>query len=541
MAADDRNVRKLHPWLRVVRNGDRVVNATRSDGSTRMACSVSAAETGVPSAPIYEQFAQQSVGQPRWTSAVEEPAEKLSRRRKLYEGDPAADSYVNVFIEFLPERLGATDADQQAAMAKVAADIVEQTQNQKAAQHIPTAVAIRRNFLSATVAVSMLPDLQENDAIAFIHKSDALKLHRPEVQNATNTKPAAKAIAKAKELGIGADVLIGIIDVGGFDFSHPDFLTDDGTTRFVAIWDQGGDFRQSPKNFPYGAEFTHEQLNRALQKAKKPGTPPPTWIERQSQMQPGSHGTHVASIAAGKFGVCPEAEIAAVLIDIPTPEDDVQRRRATFSDSSRIAHAVEYLLQVAEKRRKPIAINISLGTNGGAHDGSAGVSRWLDAYLASPGRAICVAAGNAGQEKPEGDGDFGWIMGRIHTSGQIPARGLEVEIGWTVVGDGIEDVSENELEIWYGAQDRFSVSVKPPSGSTWITAQPREFVENQRLEPSGVTVSIYNELYHPTNGGNYIAIYLSPNLDPDEFRGIPAGVWRVRLRGEEVRDGRYDA
>ncbi|MEW5917492.1 MAG: hypothetical protein AB1762_13860 [Gemmatimonadota bacterium] len=111
-----------------------------------MACSVSAAETGVPSAPIYEQFAQQSVGQPRWTSAVEEPAEKLSRRRKLYEGDPAADSYVNVFIEFLPERLGATDADQQAAMAKVAADIVEQTQNQKAAQHIPTAAQFGATF-----------------------------------------------------------------------------------------------------------------------------------------------------------------------------------------------------------------------------------------------------------------------------------------------------------------------------------------------------------------------------------------------------------
>ena len=58
-------------------------------------------------------------------------------------------------------------------------------------------------------------------------------------------------------------------------------------------------------------------------------------------------------------------------------------------------------------------------------------------------------------------------MGRIHTSGQIPARGLEVEIEWTVIGDGIEDWSENELEIWYGAQDRFIVSLKPP-GVKWI-------------------------------------------------------------------------
>ena len=58
---------------------------------------------------------------------------------------------------------------------------------------------------------------------------------------------------------------------------------------------------------------------------------------------------------------------------------------------------------------------------------------------------------------------------------------------------------------------------------------------------NGVTLSIYNELYHPTNGANYIAVYLSPNLDPENFRGIPKGIWKVRLRGEEVRDGRFNA
>jgi subtilisin family serine protease len=250
----------------------------------------------------------------------------------------------------------------------------------------------------------------------------------------------------------------------------------------------------------------------------------------------------VASIAAGNTGVCPRAEIAAVLIDVPAPGDPVARRRTTFSDTSRITHAVEYLLRIAEERKKPISINISLGTNGGAHDGSSGVSRWLDAYLATPGRAICVAAGNAGQESAQEEGDLGWVMGRIHTSGQIPARGLEVELEWTVVGNGIEDVSENELEIWYGAQDRFVAAIKPPSGGDWIEVKPREYVENRRLE-SGTHVSIYNELYHPTNGANYIAIYLSPDENPDIrlYRGIQAGVWKLRLRGEEIRDGRFDA
>jgi subtilisin family serine protease len=65
-------------------------------------------------------------------------------------------------------------------------------------------------------------------------------------------------------------------------------------------------------------------------------------------------------------------------------------------------------------------------------------------------------------------------------------------------------------------------------------------VENLRLQ-TGTTVSIYNEVYHPTNGANYIALYLSPNRDPDNFRGIQPGVWRVRLEGDEIRDGRFHA
>jgi hypothetical protein len=40
-------------------------------------------------------------------------------------------------------------------------------------------------------------------------------------------------------------VLIGIIDVLGFDFAHPEFL-DGASTRFLEIWDQGGTNRPGP-------------------------------------------------------------------------------------------------------------------------------------------------------------------------------------------------------------------------------------------------------------------------------------------------------
>ena len=44
---------RLHPRLRVLKNGDRVVNAVRSDATTTVACALTAfsREEGVPAAP----------------------------------------------------------------------------------------------------------------------------------------------------------------------------------------------------------------------------------------------------------------------------------------------------------------------------------------------------------------------------------------------------------------------------------------------------------------------------------------------------------
>jgi subtilisin family serine protease len=258
-------------------------------------------------------------------------------------------------------------------------------------------------------------------------------------------------------------------------------------------------------------------------------------LEPQSQMAVGSHGTHVASIVAGNRGICRRARIAAVLISIPQSE---LGRRESFYDSTRLAHAVDYLLAIAEREGLPISINISLGTNGHAHDDSSPVARWIDASLARPGRCVSIAAGNAGQERAEHDDDIGWTLGRIHSGGRIPARELVHDIEWNVVGNGSVDLSENELEVWYGAQDRFSVQVKPPGGALTEVVRPHEYIENRKL-PNGSFLSVYNELYHPANGANLIAFYLSPQLREAAVVGVLAGQWLIRLIGDEVRDGGF--
>jgi subtilisin family serine protease len=554
--------RRLHPRLRMVANGSDLINAHRSQISNCVAsvaqiapapgaapAAAAASPAVAAAAPAAAQpaaasttnsYALESLKQSSagiFSSAeVQLPAPLPQARPKLPVAGAADQAFVNVFIETIQ-----SDPDQANSAQEVAREIEAILKGAAGGKDVPRTVIPRRNFVSATVPVSELSRIAALKQVTFVHPSEPLALKVPSPGHADkDLKPTKREVVIDGIQATGEGVLIGIIDIGGFDFAHEDFLDDNGETRFEAIWDQGGRFRKPPADFDYGAEFTGKHLNDAIKAAPRVKLPA-IEIERQSQRSVGSHGTHVASIAAGRSGVCPRARIAGVLVSIPEPATELAARQWNFSDSSRIVHAVEYLYGLAkELGLAAISINISLGTNGGSHDGANGPCRWLDSSLSVPGRAITMAAGNAGQEAAQGPGDLGWMMGRIHTGGQVQSRGLDVDLEWVVVGDGYADFSENELEIWYSPQDRLTVSVQPPGSAEWFTVGPRQYIENRQLA-NGSILSMYSELFHPTNGDNYVAIYLSPNLDPGTPAPISAGVWKIRLHGDEIRDGRFHA
>jgi subtilisin family serine protease len=384
------------------------------------------------------------------------------------------------------------------------------------------------------VTIEEAENLAGDPDIIFVEHAETLKNPRPTKSAATASAPANRGVkSDRKRHGDGKGVLIGLIDVEGFDWMHPDLLDDRGKPRFEAIWDQGASDRTAPAGYDYGGVIDNAAMVQAQIDAKKAKVSPHD-LEPQSQMIVGAHGTHVASIAAGRSGLCSGADIAAVLVSLP--ESDLARR-TSFYDSTRLLDAIYYLLDLAKGR--PVSINISLGTNGHAHDASSPLDRWIDALLAEPGRAICIAAGNAGQERPEAPDDLGYMLGRIHASGRIAAQGLEHDIEWEVVGDRIIDASENELELWYESQDRFAISIRPPGGE-WIgPIAPGEFLENMQLHDRTM-LSIYNQLHHAANGSNYIAVYLTPFMG-SQIVGVKAGTWLVRLHGQTVRDGRFHA
>ncbi len=503
-----KNLRKVQPKLRMIANGSQDVNETRSD----LCSSIRVKKTRrLDTTAPFQDIAQR----------INEPVPRSTKSLR----ELAPDIECSVFIQ----RVGDGSSEAEARPTSGAADKISKDDPR------------RSRTSTTTMLLSEVGELADDDAVAYIELGEALVAPSPEVND---EKPEApRASDRNFDRTGGKGVLIGIIDVQGFDFAHRDFLDADGKTRFTYIWDQGGETRDAPPGFDYGAEIPKKRMDDAIAAATG-GNLPAHILEPQSQMAAASHGTHVASIAAGNRGVCRKAFLAGVVVSLPSEDAD---RRRSFYDSTRIAHAVDYLLDVAKRLRDehgldrvpPVSINISLGTNGHAHDASSAVSRWVDSALAVPGRSVCVAAGNAGQEAPQHEDDFGYILGRIHTSGRISARGLTENIEWIVAGNGIEDVSENELEIWYSPADRFAISLKPP-GMEWTEPiEPGQFVENRQL-PDGSFVSVYNELYHPANGANYIAVYLSPFLSNDVIGGVRAGEWQVRLHGREIRDGRYD-
>jgi len=511
MGIDKDQLQRLGPRLQVVCNSDDWVNGVRAQ--------LSAAVQSVPS--VADQQPQiQEVATRLLQRAVQRPAEQV----KLAQPPPN------------------TGSDQ----VRVACFV------QLANPQMPTPAALasehrRGDLVTALLTPNALVELtnQRDSGISYIEMGEPLSVPHATVTPRIDPAPRAQPPAPFDV----PPVLIGIIDVGGFDFAHPDFLDAAGTTRFLRIWDQGahpptllGPPPRTPDGqlkYDYGAELDRARMQQAIawSRSHKVGA---TDLLKQTIQQPGAHATHVASIAAGNSGVCPEAALIGVSIALAPAETARQR---SLYDSTRLAHAVDYIFSLSEElypgKQVPTVINISLGTNGHAHDGTSAICRWIDAALTLPGRCVCVAAGNSGQEAPQFAGDLGHLTGRIHASGVVAARGLETDLEWQVVGNGIADVSENELEIWYEPGDEFEVRLRSPRG-TWIgPVGPNRFVQNQRL-PSETFVSIFNERYHPSNGANRISIFLSPRLR-DEIVGIEAGTWLVRLRGLEVRDGRFDA
>jgi subtilisin family serine protease len=315
----------------------------------------------------------------------------------------------------------------------------------------------------------------------------------------------------------GRGAIVGVIDFG-CDFAHQNFRKSDGTTRILAIWDQGGPSGPSSP-FGFGKVHTRDAINAALTQpnpytALGYGPPPDTPFQR------GSHGTHVMDIAAGNGrgsgvpGVAPKADfifVEAAANDIPFSGSGAVGK--SFGDSVQLLEAAKFIFEQAGDR--PCVINVSLGTNGGPHDGSTLVEIGVDRLLIqASNRSMVIAASNS-------------FADGIHTAGRVTAGGT-IDLIWNIPSN---DATSNELEIWYPGMDRFGVEVISPNGATQVRVEPGQ---TRALQNQGrVVLLAANRLSDPNNHDNMIGIFLE--------MGLPLGRWIIRLHGVQVQDGNFHA
>lgn len=188
----------------------------------------------------------------------------------------------------------------------------------------------------------------------------------------------------------GEGIIVAIID-SGIDWDHPDFRDplDQTKSRILRIWDQtitpvSGE--SAPQGFTFGVEYTQAQINNEID-----GSPASFVREKDTD----GHGTHVAGTAAGNgaalssiySGLAPNSDIVVV-----------KAGNGTFSTSNLIA-ALDYLKNLATSLSKPIVVNMSLGSQSGAHDGTDPLEVAIDNFTDSAaGRIVVVAAGNENGE-----------------------------------------------------------------------------------------------------------------------------------------------
>src|SRR5262249_40447512 len=156
-------------------------------------------------------------------------------------------------------------------------------------------------------------------------------------------------------------------------------------------------------------------------------------------------------------------------------------------DSVTVLEAVDFIARVAGQQ--PWVINLSLGHQGGPHDGSTLVEQGLDAVVtAAPGRAIVHSCGN-------------YFDQHIHASGQL-RPGEERTLIWET---DEADITPNELEIWYPGRDVLAVQVATPDREQ---SRRAALGERASLSVNGREVCrIYHRAQEPNTADHHIDIF----------------------------------
>lgn len=289
----------------------------------------------------------------------------------------------------------------------------------------------------------------------------------------------------------GSGTIVCIID-SGIDLRNKEFTDEAGNTRIIDIWDQTQD------KFLSGDEV-REYINQ-LQSFSVNAV-------QQTAADTIGHGTSVARIACGNNGIASSADIIIVKMGFS--------RSSSFPRTTQLMQAIDYCIRKGIEYNKPIAINISYGSNYGDHTGTSLLENYIDDVSNVWKSSICIGSGNEGNAA-------------THTYGVL-SDDTEAEIELAV---SAYETSVN-IQIWKDYADEFDVEIITPSGRN--LGKIGGYNRLNRSVAENTTVLTYYGEPSPYSMSQEIYIDMIP---VDNY--IQSGIWRIKLIPVDIKTGRFD-
>ena len=369
-------------------------------------------------------------------------------------------------------------------------------------------VPLLGGYAIVTLPESMLEEYSRRPQIEFIEKPTRLYFEDLFSKEASCITQVQRDEPGNLQL-TGRGVLIGIVD-SGVDYRHPAFLTADGKSKILRLWDQSIP-GNPPEGYATGTEYTNEEINEALSLSVQEG-------RRLVPSEDGSgHGTAVLGVAAGSDfsrgavnrGVAYESDLLVVKMGIP--------RQDSFPRTTELMQGVDYLVRQAIRLGRPIALNLSFGNNYGSHRGDSLLETYLDNVSGMGKNVICVGMGNNGNDA-------------LHTGGMLsPGEIQEIELGV-----GAFEPTLN-VQLWKNYEDEMEIYLEHPAGER--VGPLFETLGAQRWQAGNTELLIYYGKPAPYHVTQEIYVDFLPQDEKTPY--VDSGVWKIILAARNIKNGEY--